>query len=406
MKAFLIFLLLAVTLLLPGHQPLHAETLKLDSSTQFLWGDDILGEDQAVLAQYVRFSITPEDAKYSITGYGRIWDDLGSPAIRDDDFSARLYYLFLDYRLSKSADFRLGRQYVNFTAGSSIMDGLSVNVRDLGPVGLTLAGGLDVRYTLDSEDERSDNAVFAADVHLEKVKPLQLGLSYFRRHDEGDLAREGVGINARGFFNILSPYTELRYDIFSETIDEATVGLNIYPSMDLLIRLEYYHSYPTFDATSIFSVFAVDRYQEYLALAEYNLKAPVTLFASYARQTYDGADDDDADRFEVGARATPVENLAVSGSLIYRNGTGGDILGFELLGDYKLKKKYTLSAGVQYDTYERPDFDEDDDYATRLWLGGEWLVSENVTLQARIEENINENFDSRPMGRVLLNWTL
>jgi len=64
-----------------------------------------------------------------------------------------------------------------------------------------------------------------------------------------------------------------------------------------MLKGEFYQVLPTFDSTSIYSVFAVDKYQEYLVRAEYSLEAPDALFASYAHQTYE--DSDDADNFIV-----------------------------------------------------------------------------------------------------------
>jgi hypothetical protein len=394
---------LFIFVLMPSPAP--ADEVEFDSSTQFLWGDDLLGESQGIFAQYVRFRLNPEDDKFSITGYGRLWDNLANgDEIRDDDLSTRLYYLFLDYRPVKNVDLRFGRQFINFTSGTSIMDGLSATVNNIGPVGLTVAGGMDVKYSLDSEHSQIDSPVLAAEIFLESVKPLQIGLSYFRRYDEGDLAREEVGLSARGFYRFLNPYAEARYDVLSETIDEATIGVNIFPITDLTVKLEYYQAYPTFDATSIFSVFAVDRYSEYFAMAEYGLKIPVTVFASYAHQNYDG--DDDADSYSAGARVYPIDGLTVNGAVNVREGFGGDLVGFELFGDYSLKKKYTISAGAQYDTYKRLDDRDDNDYATRYWLGGRWQVTKAISLQARLEDNINESFDHRPLGRVVLTWNL
>src|SRR5512139_1304441 len=254
----------------------HADPLKFSSSTQFLWGDDLLGESQAIIAQYLRLSYAPEGKPYSITGYGRIWKDLGNPAVRDDDFQGRLYYLYLDYELTPNISTRIGRQFTNLTAGTSLMDGISLDVHKIGPVGFTLAGGRDIVYSLDSEFSRSGNYFAGIDVHLENVKSTQLGFSYVRRYDESDLSREELGMNFRYFFKTLSPYAELKYDVLSEVFDEATVGVDFFPTSNLMIKAEFFHSYPTFDATSIYSVFAADKFREYLIRAEYALVVPVT----------------------------------------------------------------------------------------------------------------------------------
>ncbi len=379
-----------------------ADALKITGSTQFLWGDDLLGDSQTILAQYLRMSYTPEGKNYSLTGYGRLWDAFNSGSIRDNGVLGRLYYLYLDYRPIEDASLRLGRQYVNFTAGSSIMDGLSVNVDKIGPFGITVSGGRDVKFSLDSEFSRFGNYFLAADLHLQGVRSLQLGVSYAMLFDDSDRAREELGANFRYMNRYVSPYAEVRYDILSKAIDEATAGVDIFPVSNLMIRGEFYHSYPTFDSTDIFSVFAVDRYREYLVRVEYSFE-PVTIFASYIKQTYQ--DDGNADNYLLGARVFPVKGLTASASVDYRTGLGGNLWGFEIYGDYKISNKISVAGGVQYDAYRRPENLNNGD-AQRYWLGGQWIISKNVTLTARIEENVNENFDHRPLGRVALNWNL
>jgi hypothetical protein len=398
-------LLVAVVLFLSMGRPAAAITdaVKLDSSTQFLSGDDQLGEGQAVLAQYLRLNIKPENRDILITGYGRVWKDFSSGGVRDDDLLGRLYYLYVDYRASDRLSLRLGRQFVNFSAGSSILDGASVELEGIGPIGVTLAGGSDVRYLLDSEESDFDDSVFGVDIHLSGFRSTQLGLSYVMRFDEWDRAREEFGLSFRRYFKYLSPYAEVRYDRLSEAVDEATLGLDVFPTTDLMLKGEFYHSYPTFDSTSIYSVFAVDKYREYLIRAEYSISAPVTVFASYARQTYE--DDDDADRYEVGARFRPMQRMTINASVDYREGFGGKDWGFEAYGDYRIGEKFLVSAGAQHDTYKRPE-DTGDQYAQRYWVGGQWHISKDASLLARVEDNVNENFNHRPLGRVALNWNL
>ena len=212
-------------------------------------------------------------------------------------------------------------------------------------------------------------------------------------------------MNFRYMHRLVSPYAEVRYDLMSEVFDEVTAGVDVFPLSNLLIKAEYYHSYPTFDSTSIYSVFAVDNYEEYLVRAEYSFDAPVTVFASYAYQDYQ--DGDNTDNYILGARVFPLKGLSLSASVEYRNGYGGNLWGFEVTGDYRVDKKLLVSGGVQYNSYRRPDF-EDDDYedASRFWVGAQYEVNKDMAVSARIEDNINENFDHRPLGRIAFNWTL
>jgi hypothetical protein len=395
----------------------HADPFKFSSSTQFLWGDDLLGDRSAVIAQYLRFTFAPEGKPYSVTGYGRLWKDLGSPEVRSDDFETRVYYLYLDYALLPNVSTRIGRQFTNFTAGTSIMDGIRLDVNKIGPVGVTLAGGRDVTFSLDGEYSRNGNNFFGIDIHLQDVKSTQLGFSYVRRYDESDLAREELGMNFRYFLKFASPYAEVKYDLLSKVFDDATIGVDVFPLSNLKVKAEFYHSYPTFDSTSIYSVFAVDKFREYLILAEYNLAIPVSVFASYKRQTYE--EDTNADVYTIGARAYPNEKLNLNASFDYRRGysgyaffpatgvteTDGKLYGFELSGDYKLRKEIIVFAGIQYDTYNRPDI-SGNNYARRYWAGGRWIATKKLSVTARLEDDDNPNFSHRILGRVALDWNL
>ncbi len=414
-KSFIFSIVLLTSLL--ASAAVHAEPLRFSSSTQFLWGDDLLGANQAILAQYLRMNYAPEGKPYSITGYGRVWKDFGSPDVRSNDFEGRLYYLYVDYAFAPQITTRIGRQFTNFTAGTSLMDGVRLDVSNIGPVGITLAGGRDVVFSLDSEFTRNGNYFVGVDVHLQDVKNTQLGISYARKYDESDLAREELGMNFRYYFKMASPYAELKYDVVSEVFDEATVGVDLFPIPNLKVKAEFYHSYPTFDTTSIYSVFAVDKYREYLILVEYNLSVPVTVYASYKRQDYE--EDTNADVYTIGARAHPMDKLSLNASFDYRKGytgyaydtsagvtnTDGKLYGFEVYGDYKLRKNIIVFAGAQFDTYDRPELNGSND-ARRYWAGGRWIATKNLAVTARIEDNDNPNFSHRFLGRVALDWNL
>ncbi|MDA8082335.1 MAG: hypothetical protein M0024_01600 [Nitrospiraceae bacterium] len=381
-----------------------AEPVKLTSSTQFLWGDDWMGESQAIVAQYLRFSYTPEKSKFSAAGYGRLWQDLAGGKIRDDDFNSRLYYLYVDYAPLEEVAMRFGRQYVNLSAGSSLMDGATVNINKIGPLGLTLTGGRDIVYSLDSETSRDGNYFLGFDVHLQDVKNTRLGFSYVRKYDHSDLAKEELGMNFRYIYKWLSPYAEVRYDRLSKAFDDATVGMDLFPVHNLMLKGEFYHFYPTFDSTSIYSVFAVDKFREYLLRAEYSLeKAPVAFFGEYKRQTYE--DNSNADVFVAGAKVFPTDRLTLSASVDYRHAYDDKGWGFEALADYRLNEKLLVSAGVQHDAYKRPD-DEGNRYAQRYWIGGRWQATRAMTVSTRVEDNVNETFSHRALGRVTLDWNL
>ena len=74
---------------------------------------------------------------------------------------------------------------------------------------------------------------------------------------------------------------------------------------DLVLRGEYYNSYPTFDVTSVYSIFAVDKSQEKSIAAEYQLTSNYRVSAKYARENF--GSDADADVYEVGT--SPAQSI-------------------------------------------------------------------------------------------------
>lgn len=400
--------MLVVFILLIFQSSANPESISFRSSTQFLWGDDLLGKSQGILAQYVRFTIKPDGNLYSINGYMRGWKDLteNGKGVRDDDLLGRIYYLYLDLNPMEHIGFRFGRQFVNYTAsGFSIVDGITVNLNKIPYLNISATAGRDVIYALDSEYSRDGNYLIGINASITGFPNLQLGSSYIRKYDESEISRDRFGFNFRYLHSLISPYSEVRYDTISQVVDEAIAGIDLFPVNGLAIKGEFYHFFPSFDTTSIYSVFAVDKYREYLIRADYNFEKPVRLFGSYIRQTYE--DDENTDNYIVGINFSPLKDLKVSFSTNYRRGFGGNLFGFELSGDYSTGKKLLLSAGIQYDAYHRPFFEHEDyDYAHRLWIGGRYEISKNASLILRLEDNINENFDHRPLGRVLLTWDL
>src|SRR5659263_182257 len=132
----------------------HAAEGQVTSSTQYLWYQDFLSDDihQSDVAEYLRLNVTKLDkeGKISLYGYGRVIKQISTsvedrPELADDTFG-RLYYFYLDYRdaVKDHLDLKAGRTYVGTAAVSGTIDGVYLNFKNLGPVGVTLFGGRNV----------------------------------------------------------------------------------------------------------------------------------------------------------------------------------------------------------------------------------------------------------------------
>ncbi len=401
MKRFLLIPL--VILLIPGAgvPAARAATLSGRGSTQALWFADEFGRDHFDVAQYLRFSARQLDAGDTVrlTGYGRAWGDT-----RDGQgVEGRLYNLYLDKKeIVKRTDVRVGRQFFFVGAGSGMVDGARVDTRAFGPLAVTVLGGRDVIFDLTGEATRKGDVAGAVQVGLTIIPEGSLDLSYFLRYDENDLAREMYGLTAnKRFGKIGELYTQIRLDAISEVFSEIQVGARTAIVPKLALNAEYFRSIPVFDASSIFAVFAVERFQEILLRADYDLTPLISLRGEYRNESFGGGDK--ANAGEAGIRYRPMDGTSLYAAGIWRVGAGGNIYGFELSGDRVFLKKYTVAAGVQRDSFKR-ELMNDYDVATRFYVGGEARVLKNVSVAGRVEDTISDQISKDLRARLALNY--
>lgn len=372
------------------------------SSTQLLWyNNEFFDGRQFEAAEYLRVGITGIDKadKLSFHGYGRLSQDFSS----GEALNGRLYYLYGDYRdLYDKVDFRLGRQFVNLAAGSAIIDGLQVDLKNIGPLGFTLLGGRDVVFGLNGETGNAWNADLGVAAYLAGFRNSDAEISWLRQWDHGDMARDILGASFRqSLFNSVRVYGNARFDLVSETFNEVQAGLKYYPLSNLILTAEYYQSYPIFDTTSIYSVFAVNRYREGLFRADYAISELVSVNGGYSRQWYgDGAV---ANVYQVGAGIRPFEQLKVNVEYDNRQGYYGSTNGVIVDADYDITREAQVAAGFQYDVYQR-DTLTNEEIARRYWIGGKYKLAGNMAVSGRLQDDVNARFTENISGRLVFDY--
>lgn len=375
-----------------------AASLSLKSSSQFLWDNNWLGENDPVVAEYLKFKYDGE-SKMRFTGYGRASKNFGTGSLRDTANNGRLYYGYLDYWGMDFVSLRMGRQYAGYSAGGMILDGLTADFRNLAHyAGMAFSAGSDVQMPAGSDYSTDQRMAAAASIYLKNTGLTEADISYLRKYDEKNVARETVGMNVASSFRWAKPYARAAYSNLSESFDTIIAGLDVYPTARLAIRAEYYQAYPTFDSTSIYSVFAVDRYSEYLLKTAYDVTARLSGFAAYKRQSYE--ENDTADVISLGGMYQPSDDAWINVALDNRQGRGGRLWGSQVYGDYGISGDFKLSAGIQRDMYQRVETVDTWANASRYWLGIKYQIKENSQVTLRAEENANENFNHRLVGRM------
>ncbi|MEK6742399.1 MAG: hypothetical protein AABZ15_02250 [Nitrospirota bacterium] len=397
-------LLMCLALLLSMPLAAYAVDMRVTSSTQYLWFNDILsGKDDEMLGQYLKMSITkvnPGDT-ISIQGYGR-GTYRSADAKGADDLLGRMYYLYLDYRnVVTDVDLIAGRHYAALPAGSALIDGGTLSIRNVGPVDLRILGGRNVVFSGDRGEITGGNDRFlGAGISTDAVRLTHIETGYARKTDGSDIARETVGVTITTYLpKRVAVYGEAKYDLLSEATNELLAGIKFSPLERLTLAGEYYESYPTFDATSIYSVFAVNQYQERLVKAEYAVTEAWKVFASYAAEDFN--DGEDANLYHAGISARPVEDLVLNVSYDKRNGYGGVLSGFRFNGRYALSAKTAVSAGIDRDDFRRETFA--DESVKKYWIGGTHRFNKTLSLMVRAEDNVNVNYNHQYQGAASVN---
>jgi hypothetical protein len=369
------------------------------SSTQFSFYDDYFTGRQVELTEYLRLSVTDVDKekKVSFYGYGRGSQDLTG----GDGLHGRMYYLYGEYRdLFNVMDVRAGRQYVNLSAGSAIIDGGQVEFKGIPNVNVTVLGGRDVVFGEQTEINTLGYD-FGVSASLAGFKKTDVDLSYLLKRRDGD-ARETVGASFKQYlFDSVKAYGDFKYDIPSALFSQVTVGAKYFPTTSLILTAEYYESYPIFDSTSIYSVFAVNQYREASGRADYTINEKLSVNGGYTRQWY--GDGGAADVYHVGAGVNPFEHLRINAEYDKRTGYYGAADGIALDAAYELMKNAEVAAGFYYDVYTR-DALTGDDIARSYWVGGKYKLGKSMALSGRVQNDVNVRYSQNVSGRFVFDY--
>ncbi len=378
------------------------------SSTQFLWFDDFYNGRQTELTQYLRVAATGIDAagKFSLYGYGRAGATLqnGDDIYNDDRTNGRLYYLYGDYRdIGGKVDIKVGRQFANLSADSSIIDGASFDVKNVGPVGFTFLGGRNVIFGLNGEMGHTGDYAAGVAMYLQGFQTTDLDISWFRKWDQYDVARDMLGASFKQYiFNTVKLYGNARYDMVSEVFNDLLGGIKVFPLANLSLTGEYYQNYPTFDTTSIYSVFAVNRYKEVVARADYTLNENLAVNAGYTRQDF-GDDDSRGDVYILGCTLRPLATLTIDLNYDRRSGYGGDLNGGALDVAYDATKELRLAAGLAYDVYQRDNM-TGEETAKNGWLGAKYKLNNSMSASLRVEDSVDKSDENNWQGRFVFDY--
>ena len=121
--------------------------------------------------------------------------------------------------------------------------------------------------------------------YLTGFKKTDLRCQLVPKMGSGRRARDIIGLSGKQYLlNNVKVYGNARYDITAEVFNEVQGGVKFYPLSNLIFTGEYYQSYATFDTTSFYSVFAVNKYQRRHTRVDYTINDKVSVYGGYNRQ--------------------------------------------------------------------------------------------------------------------------
>ena len=379
---------LLVPLVLGCISSVDAASVTGRSSTALEWYDTADEETATPVYQYLQLNVRNlyKDG-YNFKFYGRLADDFSN----EDDVDSRLYYAYLEkVDFLNNLDFRLGRQFISTTAGASMMDGLALKYSLTEDYKVRVFAGGDVQYYDGYNLKDVVDGVEVSGKFLDES--VEVGASYLQKWDGGLLAQELAGFDIDyDFQGKLWLYNELQWDLLSERMSYALVGGKYRFAKAFTLRTEYLYSLPVFSSTSIYSVFAVDEYEELMAELTWRLSRKFQLFSRITHEFY--TDFSDADVYELG-----VERLRSDGFYGYLTGTyrddddGQNLHGFKAYANYQFTRKIRAGLGANIDVLERDiayfntdDDDQNETTSTRIWVDGRYDLSKTMNFNAKYE---------------------
>lgn len=383
----------ALALLPASH--VEAATVSGRSSTVIEWFDTAEEETAVPVFQYLKLNVRHIGDGYNFSSYGRLGYDLADE-LEGHYADSRLYIAYLDKKnfLTDNLDMRLGRQFISTSAGAAVMDGLKLDYRFKGKYRVSLFGGGDVTYY---EGYSAKDLVLGGSVAGTFFDDLKLGASYVAKVDGGRLAQELLGFDFEyDFDDKVFIYGETQYDYLSKRTSYILAGFKYYYSPTWATRVEYLYSLPVFSSTSIYSVFAVDEYEELMGEITYNHGDGWHAFVRYTHEMY--VDFSDASVVQAGIEKIRTEKYSGYLTGVFRyDKDGQDLKGVKLYLGALLTSNLRAGVGVDIDVFER-NVNYFDDQASsnettsrRYWVDATYYHSNKINVQsqlARVESNL------------------
>jgi len=333
----------------------------------------------------------------SFKSYARAADDVKNQQQKQ----SKLYYAYLEQKnIFGSVDFKLGRNYVFTPAGSPLVDGLELKYRPFRSFNVKLFGGGDVKLN-DEYDE--DDQVAGLEIYGD-LASFSYSVAYLNKWDEKALTKDLAGLElSYNHQNLIRLYTDLQYNLLSENFSYALTGAGFYqPKWD--ITVEYLYSLPVFESTSIYSVFAVEEYEELFTRLRYKLDNGIYTYASFTNEYYD--EYPDAYVYELGINKIRTDKFQGYLTGVYRDDSGDENrVGIKSYMSYFFHRYAVTGIGLNYDVLEKSQDDADDTTYERVWVDVTSYLNKSINLEFKVERVASNLYDDYFTGTARINYS-
>jgi len=215
--------------------------------------------------------------------------------IEDEHFTGRLYQGYINYRLPRKFDLRLGRQFLPNDVGFWQMDGVRLGIKSLGPLNSRFYGGVAATPWM---VEKKRDGIAGIELSRLEVWRIQSRISFLTVFDKDRFNNVILGMRLdvpkvnlfdvhRNVHKRLSFSGRGSIDLLTQQVISGYGYLDFSPLSPIHLSLEYQHETPIFPADSIFSIFAFEPLQQATAIIKIDILNGLELYGRYARQFFD-----------------------------------------------------------------------------------------------------------------------
>ena len=227
-------------------------------------------------------------------------------SVEDERFTGRLYQGYINYRLPKKFDLRLGRQFLPNDVGFWQIDGARLGIKNLGTIDSRFYGGVAATPWM---VEKKREGIAGIELSRLDIWRIQSRISFLTVFDKSGLNNVILGMRLDvPKVNIFDVHRDVRkrlsffgrgsIDLLTQQVISGYGYIHFSPLSPMHVSLEYQHETPLFPADSIFSIFAFEPLQQAAAVCEIDIFNGLELRGRYIQQFFD--DDASINQYSAG----------------------------------------------------------------------------------------------------------